>query len=950
MGKINLNTWKATIDNLLGDISDWEAPIGQKVYLCEFDIVSGFIYINERGEDTILNNPQENKTNVMVQTSNEPIVAYWKDSFKSIKIEGQNLQRKKFDIGKHYEAYLQSEEISLDSGAINWNEARFNAFNVNKAIHLYVPDFDANQIDIVKKLYLIPNKMGESLQWLRIVAVRPNYNVQRGEAHGAYLTLVNLNLLFENSGRDILTMVQIYQPGGNAAIPYVYTEESGKQVLGIDYKYIMKTKGVNVCQLEFTSPVFYSGCWMYGRTKSNFTISPSKLLLPYKYNVPVASPLQSYAKPVNNYFAMYNVENVYEGMYDSWNQFIEGKFNTWAIKDFNGGLQMINRDIVEGTNPIDSGRGQYSLMSFNTWPITYQQEINYNLNSNSFIRNNSVTFPSGFETNFINHVNNAALIFQNVDELPQSFKDTIRFSLSDIPFGFGNLLTAIIGFDPSWSFNNRYIPSPRLMGVMPCTTYEMAATIMEWSTDISTNKLPFNFFTNNPESLSAFGSRQIPCSFNFSITDRFQSTNSKHIIEGAEEGRGGNGIWDTIYLNQTKFEDGTDIFADGSMLTWDPLSCVAIAPAKSYQEFEIDFIDYKVIGKCDCRMTFMNENGFDSQLDSIYENRHMTNAKYKDDNLLWDNHFVLNFSNNANNDGYFTYPSKVDPPLPIGLEEYNINIQDYTILPSEVYDRWTTHSFPCSYIWEIGTGYKAKYSVNLVKYNIKQNINNNDNGTLSLKYDWNGNENVMFDEVHDELTDELINPYTKLLMTIHFPNTYNFVDQELGEPLDLFFEFDWQKILNYGSDIVYFKSAPNNNWNNDWNGFEYDDFSKSSTLYPETITRDEWNNIQANNALLSGGSFKLSVTRGLTQVTNYYVRYDYWNDDSYLKVSFDKTNRKLKCALYCKVGYSICVVYDRVSPIFSSAIQNNENIGLNSTTISLSPFRQDGKLISLKLK
>lgn len=975
MGKINLNSWKTTIDNLLGDVSDWDAPIGQKIYLCEFDIVSGFIYINERGEDTLLTNPQENKTNMMVQTSNEPIVAYWKDSFKSIKLENQNLQRKEFKVGVHYEAYLQSEEIGMDNGQIVWNQNTFNSFSVNKAIHVYVPDFDCNRVDIVKKLFLIPNTMGESLQWLRVVAMRPNYNVQRGKSHGAYLTLVNLNQLFQSSGRDILTMVQIFQPGGNCAIPYVYKDDNGNERLGVDYKYVMKTKGANACQLEFTSPVYYNGCFMYGRPKNNFFIEPSRLLLPYKYNVPQTSPLSSYATPINNYFMCYNLENVYEALYEDWSAKLESKFNTLSEKTFNGGLQMINRDLIEGTNPLNSG-GQYSLVSFSNWPFSYQQDVEYKLNSNSFIRTETITFPSGYETNFINHMNNTAIIMSNINEMPQSYKDTIRFSLSDIPFGFGNLITGILGFDPSWSFNNRYVPSPKLMGCMPCTTYEMAATIMNWDTDISTQKMPFDFFSNNPAYLSSFGSRQIVSSFNFSFSDRFQSSDAKYIKEGKPEGQGGNGIWNTIYLNQTQYEDGTAIFDDGAMLTWDPVSCVAIAPEVAYQEYEVDFIDYKVVGKCDCRLTFYNENGFKSQIESLYENRHMTNCKYKDDALLWDNHFVLNFSNNENNEGYFTYPSAVNPPLPIGEEDYFLPTDTNMIL----FPRDLTLKKGDS-VWDVfNTTWKLEDDSRNRNYTFTdtytQKFGRHDileitNYIAPHKYNWNNNENHLFNITLSEEEFNLLSNYKNMILTCQIPNTYNSEGKELGVN-ELIFKIPLNTLITNDNYIIQLgNNNPQYNINNNFNPM-----ALNGLLYFEKIsveenyrrfTTEELNNVLQECARYGGWNntrqrmlHPLDYGGGIFGDDYYYMRFLYDCNSNYeLIIKLDKINKQISFSFKTLLNIYVLASDEHQSNSWQIILfnnlwferDNNQNYPnfILEEDFSFSPFKNDILISEIKL-
>ena len=204
MNKINHKVFLGQLNNLAGELDNFWANIGDEVFLYDFTIVSGFVYLNERGENTLNSNPANDNTNVLVQTSKEPMVAYWTDSFEGQPIineqEVQTGIKKVFKVGKYYKSYISN--ISLDSSqtTIQWNNVDYNTMIVNRTINLFVEGTDFNQVDLNKHIFLILNRRAKSLQWLRLTNSTPVYspvgdNNAEANLDGSIITLENLNLL-----------------------------------------------------------------------------------------------------------------------------------------------------------------------------------------------------------------------------------------------------------------------------------------------------------------------------------------------------------------------------------------------------------------------------------------------------------------------------------------------------------------------------------------------------------------------------------------------------------------------------------------------------------------------------------------------------------------------------------------------------------------------------------
>lgn len=674
MNRLNSGIYTNLVNQTMGEVADENAYLetGPKINLYEFDIVSGFIYISERGENSITTNPANNRTNVMVQTSNEPIVCYWKDSYYSTLNEDKLSSTKHFLIGKYYEATLTSVAMTLEQSKVEWNQNDFNSFSTNKSITLVIKDKTFENIDTTKKLYLILDERAKSLQWLKVTNVVSIYDQVSENLVQNIVTLENLNLAFSTNGKDIMTFVQLAHPGGNYAFPKeVYTAvENGPAIktVQLDPTYLFRLHGATNVQLELNCGVAINSIFMYGRETNILTIKTPKRLLLSRADVPQPSALQVIGAPATNYYAIFNAKNIMESFWEDWKNKFESYYNYLSKKVNNGGFEF-NAANARLTNTINASSGQYENSSFSIWTFNPQDgdDITYNCKENAYTEKNIKFLKTG-NYSVCDFLNMNAFIFQTQMNLPISYKETTRWELKDIPIigsAIGGFLKLFLGFSPGWNQTNEWVSGKPINFILPCTTFEMGNTIMGGTG----NKFPYDVLTNDNNQFTATGNRYQVSTINATITDRFITTNPNYIIAGAIADMGGGGIWDTKYLTQDKDENGnslnivkTQSNPDGKLL-WHT-ECKSYKKNDEQKEFEIDFIDYKVVGKCDTRLTFYTNNTLDGSLETLYETRHQTVAKFKDDGTLWDNYFILNFMTRENSDNYFVWPENPNLPLP----------------------------------------------------------------------------------------------------------------------------------------------------------------------------------------------------------------------------------------------------------------------------------------------
>lgn len=661
---INNNVQKIAIENILNQIGEVYTKIGDEVILYPLRIVSGFTNFTESGEFKVNYDTDKFTSDIGVVNSNEPIVCYWEGAYKSYvptDILGADYQLKEMSAenGKKIKTWIMQYSTELVESEQMINENAYTTIVLNRNIRSFSTDFIPTDNEQKYYLYLYLDKKAKSPQFLKMVSKEPRY-LPGGKLAGCEMSFINLNQSYSQSGKDILNFVKMTHPGGNYPFPKeITTEEGTTTILDIDR---LNNRGVNDIQLQFWNSYWLNSITVYGAPKSNWKIeSPRKLLLVNPHPA-ISSALDVSGSALNNYYAVFSAQTLYQSFWNNWKDKVQAYYDYGAEKTFMGGWKLKTgtwQDVMD-TNPIANDTVTYNM--WNNWSFSPKADETFSIPETAFT-DNSITFSH--ETNYKpeDFLNHNSFIFSAMEAMPMEFSETTRYTLGD--FGvLGRILqgfvqTFTLGFNPGWTTNNTWVPNKNINFLIPTSTFNFGRLMTAEGSAVGSASIPFDCVNPN---FSGCGNKTCTCGYRFQLTRYFQSPSQA--IAGNGEGFGGNGIWDTKYLGQTQWENGTWIFANHEPLKWKS-DCKAVSPLELNEEYEVFLVSYKGIGLTTCRMTFYNYiNNDPANVESVWESIQLTNAKFKNDITLWTNTYKLNFSEEMNNEGLIEYPTNVVPPSP----------------------------------------------------------------------------------------------------------------------------------------------------------------------------------------------------------------------------------------------------------------------------------------------
>lgn len=720
---INANVSKQQVENILNQIGELYTTVGEEVILYPLRIVSGIISFTENGEFDIKYNHDNFTSNVDVITSNAPIVCYWEGSYKSKNPEGvenplYQVKELSAENGKKIKTWVMqySTESMIDTAEIN--NAQYTTIMLNRSIRSFSRDWVPSDNEMKRYLYLYLNKKAKSPQFLRMTRKEPRY-LPSGKLAGCELEFENLNILFSNSGKDVMNFVKMTNPGSNYPFPEEVETPEGTVVQLSETK--ANNRGVRDIQLEFDSSYALNMIEVWGRPKSNEIIEAPRRLLLHVPHPAISSALDVSGSSLNNYYASFCCKPIYNQFWDNWSTKVSAYYNYTAKKTFNGGLKC-NYSETTGTNPIADDSRTYNM--WNNWVFSPSENRTFQCpevsmcDSEITFFNNEIYRPQDF-------LNHNSFIFSAMEALPIEYSESTRWSLSTSFGTLGKIIGGFVqtftgGFDPGWTTNNVWVPGKPINLLFPTTPFNIGRAMCA---DETLQPIPYDVFDNTGDITSA-GNKINVCGYRYELTHYFRSPSQT--IEGNEAGKGGSGVWDTKYLGQTTFENGEPIFDDPEQkVTWKS-DCRSYSPLIANEEYEVDIVCYQGIGKTDCRMTFFNYiNNDPANVESIYEARQMTNAKFKDDMTLWRNVYYLNYSEEANNEGSIEYPQNVVPPTPqpksLEISEF-VGLYNYcSTLSKDTYgSKVTSTPFSSEGLWFLLDDSKSHYRRYIVQFQMKR--------------------------------------------------------------------------------------------------------------------------------------------------------------------------------------------------------------------------------------
>lgn len=640
-------------------LSGWDKayrPLGRKTNLYKFRQTSGSTTITKFGE--VENNVDLEKNiqqNLKIYTGKEPITIYWENSTK-LEAQNDNTIKQTFQIGNYHTIY-QKDITSINSS--NDNKKIFNVDYTTEQIKYSLSfesvDWIPNENDIQDYFYLMLDKKANCNKWLQITSVTPYYNEVNNTIQYVEITFESINDKFSETGRTILDFIQNGAIGDGFAFPKEKWE-NGKINVELDDQYLPENRnGVNSIQYDFMSGAANLSFFHIGRRKSiknsdnTYTIETPKLLFLYDVLQPNKSNLFYNQPNLNSYISM-NAQPTIEGIWNSYKQAFQGNnllgsYNVLNQKKVLGGLKT-NDNEVRKTNPDLNSWANYDKnikvecdfkdqFSFDTSP--YHQATPYlkrNLSYSDFFNINAfATF--------------------GMDVFNYEYKETKKWKLTETLGVLGSVVNFIIGgIDIGWTtakkFNEVF---GKINCTIPCVSFESGKIAVD-----NNSPLSFDVFNDNQEQHILPLPINVMTSWRFRFTDKF--IDSSQIKHDQPIGRGGNGIWDTKYLGQTKYEDGTWINENHTPFKLN-LQTFEVYRENEDIEWVLDFTDFKTIGICDYRIS-----AYDKANQIIYSSINKTNAKVRNDIRIIANQIKFNFWDKYNTSGEVSYPEKVEnlPP------------------------------------------------------------------------------------------------------------------------------------------------------------------------------------------------------------------------------------------------------------------------------------------------
>ncbi len=668
MIEINQNIPKEVVENILNQVRELHTEVGYAVNIYPFKIVSGLTRFTETGEKQIAINSADFRNCIDIINSSEPIVCYWEGAFQTVTtVQERDYQTKIFseNNAKKIKCYITDYNKNIDTNQVSLGapgkEKAYTYITLTRNISLFTIEWKPTDDDLRNYFFIVVDKKANSPQLLRAVSSSPIHK-PNGEYLGSNVTFTNINLAYAQSGKDILSFPKLCNPGGNYAFPKEVETKNGIQtVLDSD---ILNSTGINDIQLFFEGAYALNSILVVGRPAHPMRVYAPRRLLLINPHPPIISSLDVTASLVNEYYACFSTRPVFDSFWENWKDKVVVNYNNTTKKTYMGGITLNYAD-TEQTNPLDSSFRKFNL--WNGWNFKPTDTKTYDT-SDVWACDTSITIANDANISVSDFLNHNSFIYSCYEQLPLEYNEFTKYTLGDygligkISQGFANILTLNLIPPIGWLTSSNPLPRKEINLLMPVCVYNIGKTICANS---ELQPIPYDVFTNS-EDFTGGGNQNINCGFRFELTDLFLSPSQVNHQENATIGTGKNGYWNTMYLGQTAFKDGTTFYqasnGEFETLIWKS-DCRAFKNNNQFFDgYEVDFIQYQGVGKANCRLSFNKYvNGDFTKPLSTWEARQQTNALFKDDIKLWRNQQKLNFSEEANNSGTMNYPQVLVP-------------------------------------------------------------------------------------------------------------------------------------------------------------------------------------------------------------------------------------------------------------------------------------------------
>lgn len=662
MSKRILQDQKRGLNNYLGNLDNFYQPIGQPVNVYKFRKTSGIVRMTNLGERSLYYSNKLFQQTTNIYTGREPVTVVWEDS-TLLTVENNKIV-KNIKVGTYYKMYSTGANVNtLETNTINILSKEYVNTVINRDIVLQSNEWVPTDDDITEFVYLVLDNVNQSLQWLEILTTTPVYNEETKEFQYCEIAFTNINLKYAASGKSILDFIQFGGIGEGYVFPTEQKNKENEIVVGIDKeKLLRENDGTNQIQFDYNSGAGNSSYFIWGRKKEKMDedgkirFSPTQILLPYRCNYPKTSNFL-YLSPNLNSYAVMNASPTKSGIWKAYKDNYKGNERIGEYNILN------SKEVLTGFSCDDNAvrNTNANMNTFLNWDNMKSINFNQNLvmDANPYVKSGQVNRKLSYCEFFI--INSFINFYTDV--FNYEYKETTKYKLTDTFGLLGGILNMIIGgLDIGWTSVRTLAPTQPINFLLPCISFEDGKAALSPEAP-----LPTDIFIDDKAMNVLPTATNILTSWNFSLTDMFKDVSQ--VREGAEIGKGGNGIWNTKYLGQTKFEDGTWINEDQTPFKMDLQYMTPSFPSTT-DDFIIDFVDYKVVGYCDMRISAYNKAD-----ENIYSALMETNAKARKEITLWGNAIKFNYYDEFNTIGQATWPETAKPPKP-DIEKYSYKLNE----------------------------------------------------------------------------------------------------------------------------------------------------------------------------------------------------------------------------------------------------------------------------------
>lgn len=679
--KLNKNVIDKIYRNNKFELPKIELKANNADVLIPYDLKLGFV--DTTSEGVVFDNELDDYSQFeRIFTGNEALLVKWTSSTDTtVKQTGLNKTlHKRFKVGDTYTCWVDKESAKTEFSNIeNQRGDTFAAERITDVIDVYIKGA-FSKTNIVR-FFQLPSKFGDALYYVDSVDEYndPNKNFIRYSK----ITLRSVNNRLADTGLSVKQYIQYAAPGEGYAkpqvVPYLgyremnkwpkydsldrapigttpilvygydgidgYTKlikvsETQQTIMGNGVGVVLdkdklKNKPITSFQVEIFGKGVLSDIYFYGRpikklpNSQNEEIERPRMLLLNR-----ALQADKSQKDATEPFAR-NTDYKYirasrlvvESWYESWEKRANTQMNPNARKDYIGALELFYGigSYEVNVNPLIRILGDVLTIGTMEWAHLWPTELNIKQDNNKMVKEIKT---SDFSTLFLNN------FFKNksVPRLPISYKESIAWNLSMIPFigGFLNKLTS--GLVPGWrestdlggrNFN--------ITGIIPTDLldfYTNALMSPQKSDEVfgegiyeSKNKIytaiPLNDLqsTSSPETISAVDYATI---LHYSFTDTFDTLD----IHGQVIESGSTKDFDYVKTDNTP------------IIQWDMNQSVAV-DNKNVAGYAIDLWGLHFLGDADIKITFF------SGLAPVYTSKVKTMSKLTGSVRDWNTNYKI---------------------------------------------------------------------------------------------------------------------------------------------------------------------------------------------------------------------------------------------------------------------------------------------------------------------